>query len=110
MMMVMVVSMAAFAAGDAAKGKILFNDPKFGGGTSGQSCNTCHPDGKGLETSGDKKEIKIMGKMQSLEDAVNNCTVSAVKGKAVDAKSEDMANLIAYIKSLKKPAEAPVKK
>ncbi|MGO9613488.1 MAG: hypothetical protein ACLPX5_10685 [Dissulfurispiraceae bacterium] len=43
-----------FAAGDVEKGKALFNDPKLGGGTSGKSCNTCHPVGKGLEGVGEK--------------------------------------------------------
>jgi len=36
-----------------------------------------------------------------LENAVNYCIVNANKGKAIDPKSEDMANIIAYIKSLK---------
>ncbi len=60
----------AFAAGDVAKGKSLFNDPKFAGGT--KACNSCHPDGKGLDKAADKKVFKIMGKTQrSLEEAVN---------------------------------------
>lgn len=104
----------AFAAGDVAKGKALFNDPKFAGGTSGNSCNTCHPDGKGLEKSGakDKKEWKNpAGIWTSIEDASNVCIIMANKGKAIDPKSDEMKNLIAYIKSLgkKAPAEKPKK-
>ncbi len=38
----------AFAIGNAEKGKQLFNDPKLSGATSGMSCNSCHPNGKGL--------------------------------------------------------------
>ena len=50
------------------RGKTLFNDPKFAGGT--KSCNACHPDGKGVEKAADKKEFNIMGKTQkSLEEA-----------------------------------------
>jgi cytochrome c len=91
----------AFAAGDVAKGKALFNDPKFAGGTAEKSCNSCHQDGKGLEKAGMKKEFNIMGEKQmSLEEAVNLCIVNANKGKAIDPKSEDMANVVAYIKSL----------
>ena len=44
---------------------------------------------------------------------VNLCIENALKGKALDPKSEDMANLVTYLKSLKgnKPAaEAPKKK
>ncbi len=90
-------------AGDVEKGKALFNDPKFAGGTSGKSCNTCHPNGKGLEKAGTKKQFNVMGQKQnSLEEAVNFCIVNANKGKAIDVKSEDMKNIVAYIKSLGK--------
>lgn len=100
-------------AADVAKGKALFKDPKLGGGTSGKSCNSCHPDGKGLENAGDKKEFNIMGKKQkSLEEAVNFCIEMALKGKAIDPKGTDMANIVAHIKSLKgkAPQAAPKKK
>jgi len=90
----------AYAAGDAEKGKALFNDPKFAGGT--KACNSCHPSGKGLEKAADKKEFQIMGKTaKSLEEAVNTCIVNANKGKAIDVKSDQMKQMVAYIKSLK---------
>jgi cytochrome c553 len=82
----------ALAAGDAMKGKVLFNDPKFGGGTVGMSCNSCHPDGKGVEKAADRKD---------LEKQVNACIKNALKGKGIDLKSADMADIIVYIKSLK---------
>ena len=92
----------AFAAGNVEKGKALFNDPKFAGGT--KACNECHLGGKGLEKSGMKKEFNIMGKKQmGLEEAVNFCIVNATKGKAIDPKSQEMKDIIAYIKSLRKP-------
>jgi len=95
----------AFAAGEAEKGKALFNDAKFAGGV--KSCNSCHPNGKGLEKAADKKEFHVMGKTQkSLEDAINACIVNANQGKAIDVKSAQMKEMVAYIKSLKakKPA------
>jgi len=93
------------------RGKVLFNDLKFAGGTAGKSCNLCHPGGKGLEKSGEKKEFNIMDKKQkSLEEAVNFCIVNANKGKAIDVKSAEMQDIVAYIKSLKAPAEMPKKK
>ena len=101
----------AFAA-DATKGKALFNDPKLGG-ASGKSCNSCHADGSGLETAGGMKEFKLMGKtVTRLEDAVNICIESRMKGKALGSKSAYMANLTAYIKSLKGKASilAPKKR
>ncbi|MFN3739431.1 MAG: cytochrome c peroxidase [Thermodesulfovibrionales bacterium] len=98
----------AYAAGNVEKGKALFNDPKLG--TSGKSCNSCHPDGKGLEQAGTKKEFNLMGKSQkSLEEAVNFCIEMALKGKAIDPKGSDMANIVTYIKSLSGKA-APKKK
>ena len=93
---------ATVTNGGAGKGKLLFNDVNFGAATSGKSCNSCHPDGKGLEKAGEKKEFTIMGQNQnSLEEAVNFCIEKALKGKAIDTKSEDMVNVVAYIKSLK---------
>ena len=82
----------AIAAGDMEKGKALFNDPTFGGGTAGVSCNSCHPDGKGLEKAADKKD---------LEKFVNACIKNTLKGKGIDPKSAEMADIVAYIKSLK---------
>ncbi|MBI5026359.1 MAG: hypothetical protein HZC12_06490, partial [Nitrospirae bacterium] len=56
------------------KGKALFNNSKLGGGTAGKSCNSCHYNGKGLEKSGAKEEVNIMGKKQTgLEEAINFC-------------------------------------
>jgi cytochrome c peroxidase len=90
-------------AGDAKRGKDLFNDPKLGGATSGKSCNSCHPGGKGLEDAGDRKVWKMMGKkFNSLEAVINWDIEKALHGSALDPKGVDMADLVAYIKSLKK--------
>jgi len=92
---------AGMMEGNAEKGKALFNDSKaFGGSTS---CSSCHPDGKGLEKSGmmGKTEwTNPAGKFKSLEEAINACITMANKGKAIDVKSEEMKNMVAYIKSL----------
>jgi cytochrome c553 len=100
--LVLIFSLAV-AAGNAEKGKTLFKDPKFGGGTAGVSCNSCHPDGKGLEKAAD---------MTGLEKQVNACIQNALKGKGIDPKSAEMADMVAYLKSLKgktPAAEAPKK-
>ncbi len=118
-LLLMVAISLLFSGAFAAKhlpeerGKALFNDVKFAGGTAGKSCNSCHPGGKGLEKAAEKKEFKIMGKTQkSIEEAVNFCIEMANKGKAIDAKGPEMADIVAYIKSLtgKAPAKAPKKK
>jgi cytochrome c553 len=98
-------------AGDVAKGKALFNDPALGGATAGKSCGTCHPNGKGLENFAHKTEFKFGGKVhKTLEDAINACIEKANKGKALDPKSDQMKDLVAYLKSLKPKAEEPKKK
>ena len=93
----------AIAAGDAEKGKALFKDPKFGGGTAGMSCSSCHPDGKGVEKAADRKD---------LEKFVDACIKNALKGKGIDPKSAEMADIVTYLKSLKgksPAAETPKK-
>lgn len=80
------------AAGDAGKGKTLFSDTKLGGGTAGNSCNSCHPGGKGLEKAGARKD---------LPEVINACIENALKGKPLSLKSSEMADLVAYVKSLR---------
>ncbi len=87
------------------RGKTLFNDTKLAGGTAGKSCGTCHPDGKGLEGVGSKTMWKNPGgEFKSLEEAVNVCITMANKGTALDVNSEQMKDLVAYLKSLKPKA------
>ena len=81
----------AFAAGDAGKGKILFGDTKLGGATAGNSCNSCHPGGKGLEKAGARED---------LPKVINACIETALKGKPLSLKSSEMGDLVAYVKSL----------
>jgi len=80
----------AFAQGDGAKGKAIFNDSKLG--TVGRSCNSCHPNGKGLEAAAGRKD---------LPKVINSCIEDALKGKRIDPNSSEMADLVAYVKSLR---------
>jgi len=86
-----------YANGSASieKGKALFNDTKLG--TTGKSCNTCHPDGHNIQQAGTKS---------NLDQIVNACITNSIHGKALDPKSIEMQSLILYIKSLgvKQPA------
>ncbi len=111
---VMLASSAVFAKHHTPeeRGKTLFNDPKLGGGTADKACGTCHPDGKGLYGVAEKMEWKNPGgTFKNLEEAVNTCIVMALKGKPLDVKSEQMKDLVSYLKSLKsKGAETPKKK
>lgn len=73
------------------KGKALFNDPQLG--TSGKSCGSCHPDGKGLEKAGAKPDLAA---------TINTCISKPLQGKPLDEKSVEMQSLVLYIKSLEK--------
>jgi len=87
--------------GSVERGKALFDDPMaFGGSTS---CSSCHPDGKGLEKSGMEGKTEWtnpVGTYKSLEEAINVCITQANKGKAIGVNSQEMKDLVAYIKSL----------
>ncbi len=87
-------------AGNVEKGKKLFNDPTFGGSTNEKSCGSCHPGGKGI--NGKKSKFTIMGnKVNSREDAVNLCIEMALKGKAISKDSDEMKDIVSYVKTLK---------
>jgi cytochrome c peroxidase len=90
------ISSAAQQEASLEKGKALFNDPKLG--TSGKSCSTCHPDGKGLTHAGEKSDLARI---------VNNCIAIPLKGKPLDPESVEMQSLLLYVKSFgaKKPAD-----
>jgi cytochrome c len=85
----------SFATGDVEKGKALFNDPKLGGSENASSCNSCHPDGKGLEGVTEKKD------MDTLEATINQCITMSLKGKPLPIDSQEMQDIIAYLQSLK---------
>jgi len=87
------ILVAAQQEASVEKGKALFNDPQLG--TSGKTCNSCHISGKGLEKAGTGKD---------LENTINACITTPLKGKALDVKSIEMKSLVLYIKSLVKPA------
>ena len=97
---------------EVERGEEAFQRPQICCGTSGKSYASCHPGGKGLEGVADKKEFKLIGKtLNSFEEAVNLCIEIGLKGKPIDLKGKNMADLVAYLKSLKgKPGEAPKKK
>jgi cytochrome c len=83
------------------RGEKLFQDLKAFGGV--KACNTCHPNGRGIERSGTKNKFYIMGvKQNSLEEAVKACIVNTNRGKAIAEDSDEMKDIVANIKSLGK--------
>ena len=73
-------------------GKQLFNDSAFANSANKRSCNSCHPEGKGIEEmdNGDYTEM------------INRCIVGALKGKALEKDSEEMQAMQVYLQSLGK--------
>ena len=71
-------------------GKQLFNNPAFAMSTNKKSCNSCHPDGKGIGEI-EKGDYTVM---------INRCIVGALKGQALEKDSEKMAAMQAYLMSL----------
>jgi len=96
------LGMGTVVAGEGVsveRGKLLFNDSKLG--TTGSSCNTCHGEGKGLESAFTKKQWLIAGKAyDTLESAVNSCIMSGLRGKPLKVNSDDMQSITLYIKSI----------
>jgi cytochrome c len=103
-LMIIVISLfsVTLVCADDLNGKALFNDPEFAGSTNDKSCNSCHPDGRGLEKAADKASFSIMGnQMDSLEDTVNTCIKMALKGNVLSKDSQQMKDIVQYIKSFK---------
>ena len=93
----------AFAAGNVENGKKLYNDPTLGGSTNPKSCNTCHAGGRGLQQAGTKKYSSLMGlRATSLEAVVNICIERPLGGKPLAHDSQEMQDIVAYIKSFGK--------
>ncbi len=90
------------AAVDINHGRELFESPALGGGTTGKSCSTCHAGGKRFgKKLFNRKYYMIMGmKKNTLADVVNVCIEKPLGGHAIDPQGKDMADLIAYMRSL----------
>ena len=89
-------------AGNAEKGKALFESSKFSGGTTGNSCMTCHEGGKGLGSDlFERKNVTTKGtETKNLAGAVNVCIKNPLGGAALDPQGEKMRDLIAYMRTL----------
>jgi len=84
---------------DAQHGKLLFESPTFGGGTSGKTCLTCHEHGRNFSPETlTKKQYLVMGNpVASLAGVVNFCIEVALRGEAIPENDQEMKDLIAYL-------------
>lgn len=74
-------------------GRQLFSDQTFGGSPNEKSCNSCHANGKNLETAADNPK---------LTNLINKCITNHLEGHKVDGRSIEMRSVKMYIKSLAK--------
>lgn len=95
------------------RGKMLFNDPKLG--TTGGTCNSCHPDGGTIGGKiGDMPIPDLRGaaatfpkfkgwanRTLTIAEMNNACIEMMLKGKPIDVNSQEMKDLEAYLHSLK---------
>jgi cytochrome c553 len=102
-------------------GKLLFNDPKLG--TTGKSCNDCHVEGGTKDGQMGKMTIKafdnlapkypkyfmMSNRVVTLDQMVNWCIITPMKGTVLAWDDQGLADLVAYTASIKVPAKAPEK-
>jgi cytochrome c len=85
----------------AERGKTHFDNSEFAGGN--KACNSCHPNGRGLEEAGTKSSFAVMGGQQaSLEEAINMCIAYGNKGDVLKVTATEIQEIVSYIKSLSK--------
>lgn len=84
---------------DAQHGKLLFESPSLGGGTSGKTCLTCHEHGRNFspETLNRKSYLVMGNPVGSLAGVINFCIEVALRGQAIAENGEEMNDLIAYL-------------
>jgi len=103
-------------------GKKLFNDKSLG--TSGMSCNSCHMEGGTKDGKmGDMvipafdnvastypKYFMMAKRVMTLDQVVNWCIVTPMKGKALKWDDQKLTDLTAYCASVKAMKEEEKKK
>jgi cytochrome c peroxidase len=85
------ITLMAGETPSAGLGEKLFKDSTLGGSQNTKSCNTCHPDGKGLESAGSNPDLAA---------TINRCIAGPLKGKKIPEDSVEMKSLVLYIQSL----------
>ena len=88
------MSVPAFAEESSVElGKKLFNNSGLGASKNAINCNTCHPNGEGLEN---------VGKNPKLTAIINKCIIGPLQGEKLNEQTVAMQSLKMYIQSLSK--------
>lgn len=93
--MLLATGINAFAieAPSLSLGKTLFESVELG--SKGRSCAACHPQGKGLDMTGDFNDTE-------LKDIINACLRDAVGAEMISPEAQEMNALMAYVRSFQK--------
>ena len=83
----------------AELGKKLFYSPSLG--TNGKSCSTCHQSEHKLGVLASKGSW-FGGSAKTLEQAINFCIESTLKGKALPEDSVEIQSIALYMRSFTK--------
>jgi len=78
-------------------GRKLWTDTSLG--TSGFSCNTCHPNGAGLKKKPYPKYVKMPNDIVTMDQMINYCVLNPMKGKALAWNSMKITAIASYIRS-----------
>jgi len=81
------------ASADISNGEKLFQSSDLG--TNGKSCQTCHPNGKGLTDLSEYESIV-------LQDTINTCIEKALKGKPFSEGAQELQDIEDYMRQFSK--------
>lgn len=87
-----------------AEGKRIFHDAKALGGTTGISCDMCHPDGSNTHAETYPKFQTQLGRVALLRDMINWCIENPVRGKPFPDDDPRLKALEAYMLAQRKGA------
>jgi len=87
---------AADTKPSAELGKTLFSSPSLG--TNGKSCSTCHQSERKLGVLASKGSW-FGGSAKTLEQAINFCIESTLKGKPLPEDSVEIQSIALYMRS-----------
>jgi len=93
LILLLLMPFVASAGEKPVSGENLFQNTSLG--TTGKSCSSCHPQGKGLEQIGDYDDA-------ILQEFVNFCIRDAMKGKMLPEGSEELRSLALYLRKFQK--------
>jgi cytochrome c len=93
-----------FSACNKEPGETLFTDRDFASNKKNVSCSYCHSDGAKLNDTDVQTVFDINGKTyNSIETVINQVMITQfMQGEPIEENSQQMKDLIAYVKKLSK--------